>query len=671
MDDHTRESPGCSDKADHSVNINYEYISAMVTKTGGDDDDDNCYTNDLPCFGNNASEFNTFFKILELNTRSINSQIIHSSSKDEATCFSMRGKGKDNIILDKNKITHPSIRDNLNDSGLINEMRCSSMNDKSGSHSSNSKVFKCSNDNKPGEVVLESQDIKSSGRKMELLCSEDNTFDEKLEDKIRKCREKADTRKKNVEMFSSMQIDHAKIIVYNEVEKIKCEWPALFGGEPDSIYVHVDLDAFYASCEILTNPSLKGLPIAVGDSNMLATSSYEARKYGVKAGMPGYKAKRLCPQLIIVPCDHVKYNSYSQRVMKVLCNYDSNLEIYGTDEACLVFDEEKLKAAFEYSNTDKTNQNKNTINLTFENIERLVSRIRHNVFKNTGLTISAGISVCRGLSKLCSDINKPNGQFTLKDNHQSFLNALKVDKMNGIGKYTKTELEKTFNVKTIGNLKDNMHFIYLGYKQKTFVNLLRLSHGLISFDNHPCFDKKGTQGIARDFSFPSSDSYSFLCETIWFISKELNGRLLTSNMSLAQTITLKIRFKNFVSVSKQKKLRISIQKDVDIFNAAYDLFTEFFGGVKNDSNKIFCLDMPINLIGIRLTNLFCDGLYNQIFKFGGDVSFNYNGRRCTICNEELMTLTEIGYEKHVLNCIRNMNRKDKNVKKSILDYIKD
>jgi len=153
------------------------------------------------------------------------------------------------------------------------------------------------------------------------------------------------------------------------------------------VIVHIDMDAFYANVELLDNPDLEGKPFGVGHG-VLTTASYEARKYGVRSGMPGFIAKKLCPDLIFVQNHFSRYVEMSTAVMSVFRRYDSNLFAAGCDEAYL-----NITAYCEAHNLIAA---------------ECVQEMRQTVFEETRLTASAGIAPTKMLAKICSDKNKPN-----------------------------------------------------------------------------------------------------------------------------------------------------------------------------------------------------------------------------------------------------------------------
>ncbi|XP_059448478.1 DNA polymerase kappa-like isoform X1 [Corylus avellana] len=146
------------------------------------------------------------------------------------------------------------------------------------------------------------------------------------------------------------------------------------------IWLHVDMDAFYAAVETLSNPMLKGKPMAVGGMSMISTANYEARRFGVRAAMPGFIARKLCPELIFVPVDFKKYTYYSDLTRKVFQKYDPNFMAASLDEAYL----------------DITNVCKQRGITSGEIAEEL----RTSVYEETGLMCSAGVGPNRLLAKV-------------------------------------------------------------------------------------------------------------------------------------------------------------------------------------------------------------------------------------------------------------------------------
>ena len=184
------------------------------------------------------------------------------------------------------------------------------------------------------------------------------------------------------------------------------------------------MDAFFAAVEQRDNPDLRGKPIAVGGGGqrgVITTASYEARVFGIKSAMPGFKAKRLCPDIIFVPPRFDAYKSVSLQVRDIFREYTDLVEPLSFDEAFL----------------DVT-KNKKSIDQGMD----VAREIMGQVFAETQLTCSAGVSYCKFLAKLASDFRKPNGLTVIHpDRADVFIEQLPIKKFFGIGKVTAAKME--------------------------------------------------------------------------------------------------------------------------------------------------------------------------------------------------------------------------------------
>ena len=188
--------------------------------------------------------------------------------------------------------------------------------------------------------------------------------------------------------------------------------------------IHIDMDAFYASVEQRDHPELQGKPVAVGGSKrrgVVASASYEARKYGVRSAMPSMTAARLCPQLIFVKSRFDVYREASQQIRAIFREYTDLVEPLSLDEAYL----------------DVTNPKKGKPSATL-----IAEEIRQRIFETTQLTASAGVSFNKFLAKIASDINKPNGLKVIEPEEAlAFLEGLPIEKFHGIGKVTAEKMK--------------------------------------------------------------------------------------------------------------------------------------------------------------------------------------------------------------------------------------
>jgi len=194
------------------------------------------------------------------------------------------------------------------------------------------------------------------------------------------------------------------------------------------VVVHVDMDAFYAAVEARDNPELANVPMAVGSLSMLSTSNYAARKFGVRSAMPGYIARRLCPELVIVPVNFTKYRAVGEEIREIFAEYDPHFRSVSCDEACMDCTDYARRRAEAGDPVEPA---------------ALAAEIRTRVFARTALTASAGVATNRLLAKMCTDLNKPNGQFVLPPTREAILQFLEdapVRKIPGIGRVTETLL---------------------------------------------------------------------------------------------------------------------------------------------------------------------------------------------------------------------------------------
>ena len=183
--------------------------------------------------------------------------------------------------------------------------------------------------------------------------------------------------------------------------------------------IHIDMDAFYASVEQRDDPSLRGKPVGIGSEDkrgVLCTASYEARKYGVHSAMSGVQAKRMCPELILMPPNFKKYKQVSQQVHEIFHRYTDIVEPLSLDEAYL----------------DVT-QNKQGIELAVD----IAKRIKQEIYDELHLTASAGVSFNKFLAKVASDFRKPNGITVIHPSRaMHFIDNLPITDFWGVGHKT-------------------------------------------------------------------------------------------------------------------------------------------------------------------------------------------------------------------------------------------
>ncbi|AVM51376.1 DNA polymerase IV [Capnocytophaga sp. oral taxon 878] len=314
--------------------------------------------------------------------------------------------------------------------------------------------------------------------------------------------------------------------------------------------IHIDMDAFFASVEQLDFPHLRGKAIAVGGAEargVVATASYEARKYGVRSAMSGLQARRLCPHIIFVKPRFERYKQISMQIRAIFHEYTNLVEPLSLDEAYL----------------DVTVNKKGNPSATL-----IAQEIRQRIFHETGLTASAGISVNKFIAKIASDYNKPNGQTTITEAQiQDFLDELDVRKFYGIGKVTaeKMYLLGIFRGKDL-RLKS------LEFLQRNFGNsgqyYYELARGIHRSEVQP-FRIRKSVGAEETFA-ENLTSEIFMEPELERLAQEVASRLKKQQVA-GKTITLKIKYSNFTVQTRSKTLKDYISSTEELSLHAKEL----------------------------------------------------------------------------------------------------
>ncbi|GMH03094.1 hypothetical protein Nepgr_004933 [Nepenthes gracilis] len=334
------------------------------------------------------------------------------------------------------------------------------------------------------------------------------------------------------------------------------------------IWLHVDMDAFYAAVETLSNPALKGKPMAVGSMSMISTANYEARRYGVRAAMPGFIARKLCPELIFVPVDFLKYTRYSTLTREVFQVYDPNFIATSLDEAYL----------------DITEVCKGRSLAS----EEIAEELRRGVYEKTGLTCSAGVAPNRLLAKICSDINKPNGQFVLPNDQMAvmtFISSLPIRKIGGIGKVTEHILRDAFGISTCKDMLEKSGLLCALFSRSSADFFLSVGLGLGKTDAPQLQTRKS---MSNERTFSATDNQTFLYEKLAELAEMLYADLKKEGLC-GKTLTLKLKTAAFEVRTRAMTLQNYILSSEDIFKHA---------------SKLLKAELPISirLIGLRVSH---------------------------------------------------------------------
>ena len=352
--------------------------------------------------------------------------------------------------------------------------------------------------------------------------------------------------------------------------------------------IHFDMDAFYPSVEILDNPALKGRPVIVGggkERGVVSSASYEARRFGVHSAQPVAKAKRLCPDGVFLPVRMSRYQEISKQVFEIFCRFTPLVEPLSIDEAFL----------------DVTG----SIRL-FGQPEDIAKQIKQIVLTETGLTVSAGVAPSKFVAKIASDIDKPDGLTVVHPNGvRDFLDPLPVKKMWGVGKVTQLSLSH-LNIHTFRELRQTPVKVLEKKIGKHGVKIHLLAMGIDERDVIPDHDVKS---IGHEQTF-SQDIISLnpAQKELLALSNKVARRMRHKGLK-GKTITLKVKYFDFVQITRSATLPKSIDDGFEMYSVACRLLK------KTEITK-----KPIRLLGISLSQLSFSGIGTQLSLFDQDPS---------------------------------------------------
>lgn len=337
--------------------------------------------------------------------------------------------------------------------------------------------------------------------------------------------------------------------------------------------IHIDMDAFYASIEQRDNPSLKGKPLVVGGSphgrGVVSTCSYEARKYGIHSAMPCKEAYIRCPYAVFVRPRFYVYKEVSNQIRNIFHRYTDLVEPLSLDEAFLDVTENKKK---------------------IKSATIIAKLIKEDIKRETGLTASAGVSYNKFVAKLASDYQKPNGLTVItEDNVQEFLDALPVKKFFGVGKVTERVL-KNNGINTGYDLRNTS----LEKLEKIFKNRgLELYNFARGIDNRPVNPTRIRKSIGAETTLIENKNIDD-AETVMILDElcEEVAERMAKEDKVAKTITLKIKFEDFKTITRSLSVSDYIRNYDDIRFYAAELLTHV-----EDSTK------TIRLFGVTVSNL--------------------------------------------------------------------
>jgi DNA polymerase-4 len=315
--------------------------------------------------------------------------------------------------------------------------------------------------------------------------------------------------------------------------------------------LHVDMDAFYASVETIKDPSLRGKPVVVGgqgNRGVVTSASYEAREFGIRSAMPIVTARRLCPHGEFISNDFVSYLEYSERIRKVFTSFTPVVEPLSLDEAFLDIS--------------------GSVRIFGDPVD-IARRVKAGI-EDLGLKCTVGVAPNKFLAKLASTRAKPDGLLVVPAaDVDAFLHPLPVDALWGVGEITGEAL-KRLGLRTVGDIASvSRRALERAVGDALGAHLHALANGR---DDRPVVPDEPAKSVGSEetFSYDLDDAGQILRE-ILRLSDRTAGRLRSKGLC-ARTITLKVRFSNFKTITRSRSLAEEIDTAAEIYSVTRDLY---------------------------------------------------------------------------------------------------
>ncbi len=351
--------------------------------------------------------------------------------------------------------------------------------------------------------------------------------------------------------------------------------PAGWELDWSSPILHADLDAFYASVETLRDPSLRGKPVIVGGTSgrgVVTSASYEARRYGVRSGMPTARARRLCPNGMFVQPNFPAYIAKSRQVKEVFDEFSVAVEPLSLDEAFL-----DLRMAHRL----------------WANPATVAEALKDRVMRTTGLVLSVGVAPNKFLAKLASRMAKPDGILVVSsDGVEEFLHPLPVGHLWGVGEQTAAVMQR-LGLKTIGDVA--------ACRPATLERALG-SHGAglsqlaLGRDDREVVPDQVAKSVGAEETFQTdlteaTQTLGALLKLADRVASRLRGQGISGH-----TVSLKVRLSSFETFSRSRTLNHEVDSATGIYGVARELLERFLEGKPPSRSRI-------RLLGVSVANL--------------------------------------------------------------------
>ncbi len=344
--------------------------------------------------------------------------------------------------------------------------------------------------------------------------------------------------------------------------------------EYPSSFLHVDMDAFFASVEQRDHPELKGQPVVVGSPpgqrGVVSAASYEARKFGIHSAMPSRTAHQKCPHAVFLPVNMTRYREISRQIMRIFESYTPLVQPLSIDEAFL----------------DVTGAQR-----LFGDSRTIAERIRRDIREQTGLTASVGVAPNMYLAKMASDMNKPDGLTVVPLEQkaiEAFLAPLPISRMWGVGKVTQKKL-LSLGLTTIGKLQAcDRTLLERAVGARTAEVFARLARGI---DQRRIELEDEEKSISNETTFREDLMERVLIEAAYKrLIDKVGSRLRKANL-YAGTVHLKIRWSDFSTITRQTRLSLPCDDDFTLRETGMELL------------ELHLSNRPVRLIGFGVSGL--------------------------------------------------------------------
>lgn len=333
--------------------------------------------------------------------------------------------------------------------------------------------------------------------------------------------------------------------------------------------IHIDMDAFYVSVELLSRPDLVNKPVAVGraqeERGVIATANYEARKYGVHSALSVSEAFRLCPHLLLLPPNFGNYERISKEIYQMYCKYTDKVEPIALDECYL----------------DVTGKGSATL---------IAKELKYKIRMNYGLTASAGVSCNKLIAKIASDYRKPDGFLLVKPSDVAeFIADIDIRDIQGVGSVTAKKIERLKLGKTCRDLQQigliDMIRLFGSYGEKLY-------YFVRGIDDRPVNAHREIKSLGTEDTFPE-DLYTEdeILNELKRQIEEIKPKAESKKLRW-KTVTLKVKYRTFIQITRSK----SYLDFIDDFERTFDDVKDLLRGGNID------VSAGVRLVGVTISN---------------------------------------------------------------------